>query len=51
MNTIPPNDWTFYQVLNRVVQRGQPLRSIPELMGPIAASGIFKGKLSRRTRG
>ena len=44
MNTIPPNDWTFYEMLNQVVQR-EPATSLdPELMGPIAASGIIKGK-------
>jgi len=43
-NTIPPNDWTFYEMLNEVVQR-EPATSLdPELMGPIAAIGIVKGK-------
>ncbi|MFO1313041.1 MAG: DUF1254 domain-containing protein [Burkholderiales bacterium] len=44
MNTIPPSDWTFYEMLNEVVQR-EPATSLdPELMGPIAAIGIVKGK-------
>jgi hypothetical protein len=44
MNTIPPNDWTFYEMLNEVVQR-EPATSLdPELMGPIAAIGIIKDK-------
>ena len=44
MNTIPPNDWTFYDMLNDVVQR-EPATSLdPELMGPVAAIGIVKGK-------
>jgi len=44
MNTIPPNDWTFYEMLNEVVQR-EPATSLdPELMGPVAAIGIVKGK-------
>lgn len=44
MNTIPPNDWTFYEMLNEVVQE-EPATSLdPELMGPIAAIGIVKGK-------
>lgn len=44
MNTIPPNDWTFYEMLNEVVQQ-EPATSLdPELMGPIAAIGIVKGK-------
>jgi hypothetical protein len=44
MNTIPPNDWTFYEMLNEVVQREPATALDPELMGPIAAIGIVKGK-------
>jgi hypothetical protein len=44
INTIPPSDWTFYEMLNEVVQR-EPATSLDaELMGPIAAIGIVKGK-------
>jgi hypothetical protein len=44
MNTVPPNDWTFYEMLNEVVQQ-EPATSLdPELMGPVAAIGIVKGK-------
>ena len=44
MNTIPPNDWSFYEMLNEVVQK-EPATSLdPELMGPAAAIGIIKGK-------
>ena len=44
MNTIPPNDWSFYEMLNEVVQQ-EPATSLdPELMGPVAAIGIIKGK-------
>ena len=44
MNTIPPNDWSFYEMLNEVVQQ-EPATSLdPELMGPVAAIGIVKGK-------
>ncbi len=44
MNTIPPNDWSFYEMLNEVVQH-EPATSLdPELMGPVAAIGIIKGK-------
>ncbi|MBB3237390.1 DUF1254 domain-containing protein [Phyllobacterium endophyticum] len=44
MNTIPPNDWGFYEMLNEIVQK-EPATSLdPELMGPIAAIGIVKGK-------
>ncbi len=44
MNTVPPNDWSFYEMLNEIVQQ-EPATSLdPELMGPIAAIGIVKGK-------
>ena len=44
MNTIPPNDWTFFERLNEIVQN-EPATSLdPELMGPIAAIGIVKGR-------
>ncbi len=44
MNTLPPNDWSFCEMLNEVVQN-EPATSLdPELMGPIAAIGIVKGK-------
>lgn len=44
VNTLPPNDWTFYEMLNEVVQ-SEPATSLDaELMGPIAAIGIVKGK-------
>ena len=44
MNTIPPNDWSFYEMLNEIVQQ-EPATSLdPELMGPVAAIGIVKGK-------
>ena len=44
MNTIPPNDFSYYEMLNDVVQQ-EPATSLdPELMGPLAAIGIVKGK-------
>ena len=44
MNTIPPNDFSYYEMLNEVVQ-AEPATSLdPELMGPLAAIGIIKGK-------
>ena len=43
-STIPPNDFTYYEMLNEVVQQ-EPATSLdPELMGPLAAIGIIKGK-------
>jgi hypothetical protein len=44
MNTIPPNDWSFYEMLNEIVQQ-EPATSLdPEQMGSAAAIGIIKGK-------
>lgn len=44
MNTLPPNDFSYFEMLNEVVQE-EPATSLdPELMGPIAAIGIVKGK-------
>ena len=51
LNTIPPNDCSFFEMLNEVVQQ-EPATSLdPELMGPIAAIGIVKDKPFRPTRG
>jgi hypothetical protein len=44
MNTIPPNDWSYFEMLNEVVQQEPATALDPELMGPIAAIGIVKGK-------
>jgi hypothetical protein len=44
MNTIPPNDFSFYEMLNEVVQQEAATSLDPELMGPLAAIGIIKGK-------
>ncbi len=44
INTIPPNDFSYYEMLDRLVQ-SQPATVLdPELMGPIAAIGIKKGQ-------
>src|SRR5215470_8275707 len=44
MNTVPPNDFSYFEMLNEVVQQ-EPATSLdPELMGPLAAIGIIKGK-------
>ncbi|WP_160152542.1 DUF1254 domain-containing protein [Microbulbifer sp. ALW1] len=44
MNTVPPNDMSYYEMLNQIVQE-EPATSLdPELMGPVAAIGIVKGK-------
>lgn len=44
MNTIPPNDWTYFELLNEVVQEEPATALDAELMGPLAAIGIIKGK-------
>ena len=44
MNTIPPNDFSYYEMLNEVVQQEPATALDPELMGPLAAIGIVKGK-------
>ena len=43
-NTIPPNDYSFFEMLNELVQL-EPANSFnPELLGQMAAIGIAKGK-------
>jgi hypothetical protein len=43
-STIPPSDFSYYEVLNEIVQQ-EPATSLgEELMGPVAAIGIIKGK-------
>ena len=44
INTIPPNDYSYYEMLNRLVQAEPATVLDPELMGPIAAIGIKKGE-------
>ncbi|MDI7865000.1 DUF1254 domain-containing protein [Rhizobiaceae bacterium n13] len=44
MNTLPPNDWSYFELLNQVVQSEPATALDVELMGPIAALGIVKGK-------
>ena len=44
MNTIPPGDYSYFEVLNEIVQQ-EPATSLnAEQMGPAAAIGIVKGK-------
>jgi hypothetical protein len=44
VNTVPPNDWHFYEMLNEIVQQ-EPATSLdPELMGSVAAIGIVRGR-------
>jgi hypothetical protein len=44
MNTIPPADYTYFEMLNEVIQT-QPAGAVdPEIAGQCAAIGIVKGK-------
>ena len=43
MNTIPPSDASYYEMLDALVQSEPATALDPELMGPIAAVGIKKG--------
>ena len=43
-NTIPPGDFHAFELLNKVVQQEPATALDPELMGPLAAIGIVKGK-------
>lgn len=44
VNTVPPNDWSFFEMLNQIVQEEPASSFDPELMGQLAAIGIVKGK-------
>ena len=43
-STIPPGDYLAFELLNDVVQQEPATALDPELMGPLAAIGIVKGK-------
>ena len=43
-NTIPPNDFSYFEMLNDVVQQEPATALDAELMGPLAAVGIIKDK-------
>lgn len=44
MNTLPPNDYSFWEILNDAIQ-AEPADALePELVGPMAAIGIVKGQ-------
>ena len=43
-NTIPPNDFSFFEMVNEVVQMEPATSFNPELSGQLAAVGIVKGK-------
>jgi hypothetical protein len=44
MNTVPPNDFSYFEMINDLVQK-EPVGALdPEIMGSLAAIGIMKGK-------
>ena len=43
-NTVPPSDFGAFELINKVVQQEPATALDPELMGPLAAIGIVKGK-------
>jgi len=44
MNTIPPNDFGFWPLIDEMVQEEPPGAGDPEVMGQLAAIGIRKGR-------
>ena len=44
MNTVPPSDFTYFEVINDLVQKEPADALDPEIMGSLAAVGIVKGK-------
>jgi hypothetical protein len=43
-NTIPPNDFSYFKMINDLVQLEPATSFSPELLGELAAIGIVKGK-------
>jgi hypothetical protein len=43
-NTIPPNDFSYFEMVNELVQMEPATSASPELLGQLAAIGIVKGK-------
>ena len=43
-NTIPPNDFSYFEMVNQLVQLEPATSFSPELLGQLAAIGIVKGK-------
>jgi hypothetical protein len=44
LNTIPPNDFFYFEMINELVQMEPATSTSPELLGQLAAIGIVKGK-------
>ena len=43
-NTIPPNDFSYFEMINELVQMQPATSTSPELLGQLASIGIVKGK-------
>jgi hypothetical protein len=44
VNTVPPNDFNYFEMINDLVHK-EPVGALdPEIMGSLAAVGIVKGK-------
>ena len=43
-NTIPPNDYSYWELINEVVQEEPAEAGDPEILGQLASLGIVKGK-------
>jgi hypothetical protein len=43
-NTIPPNDFSYFEMINELVQMEPATSTSPEVLGQLAAIGIAKGK-------
>ena len=44
VNTVPPNDFSYFEMINDLAQK-EPVGALdPEIMGSLAAVGIVKGK-------
>ncbi len=44
INTVPPNDYSYFEMINKLVQEEPAEALTPEIMGSLAAIGIIKGK-------
>jgi hypothetical protein len=45
-NTIPPNDFSYFEMIDELVQLEPATSFHPEILGQLAAIGIVKGKVS-----
>jgi hypothetical protein len=44
LNTIPPSDFSYFELINELVQMEPATSTSPEVLGQLAAIGIVKGK-------